>query len=1419
MHEGELAQAFDDIWNKSSTRNWIIGRLGVDSGTPEAIDVAGREGYVVVSMGPQGDQGITIAKDKVGVAKVVFQEVRMRRELGELVIREASAYAGGNGTGGGGSTDLDGLTDVTISSPSSGQSLVYNGSQWVNQSGGAGMVAHDINGIYHTGDLQWDKIDFANSSIDDLADHAHSSLSGVTPNNHHPHVHPIVGGDALGVAAHTVVGSKFDVVGLTANNVLGLLVPSSDPGGTEKLLKTSPDGSLALDSTLFAINAAINEVSIDTTLFVADADTRKVSIDTLLFVADGVNDRVTIASTLMDANASLQSVAFDSDLLVINAAQDKVSIKGSFFVADPGAQLITIDTNLLYIDTANNRIGINTMPDNPGFGAATLSIIAANDADHTQRIKQKVGQTGRMWRLESHETVDPHELIVIDSVGNMQSGYPGFVSGLTGWQISPQGNAEFNNIWARGELHATVFVKDEVHATGGTLLVATAATVYEDAQIDSAAAQRDDLMVESTAAAFPGAGSLPLQIETTSASFEGTALEVEAVGNVILINDPPSGPGLYFTPGEIIRVKTEVATGVTDFWFVVQNATLVAADEEAGIKGHNRLSVTHKSGGGPTQSGLIPKGAALVSYGHPGDGRILLTSDWQTNKGTNGVGDDSYAPYIDVFNIGDAPWTGDAGQIIPRMRMGQLKGVGLPGVSGMSQWGMIAGSDLTDANSGYLIASNLGIRMYKVPLTFNNGSSDTGLWDADGNIRIGKNIAQNTTTGFRVITKSNQPDEEGNVIIGNEATGHFLRWQQTQGILTVSGSLTIQDAGTTVTKTYVDAQDQSYDLLAQSYGGNAFTSSKGYVNDRRLVKVEGTWTSGTNLISWTTVALHFANSAGSPRSVTNGNTGTLSVRMYLYVDLAQAGTLTMFGRTTQVVNDPNYVLIAVCDPGANGTLKASVTVVGGSTYISGGNIVTQSIVTNSIAALAINAGHIQGGQILVSHLDPSTTDYIINGDTGTQNNAQNYGNRRRLVSVGRTDGAQGWGFGFDNNFVSWTSLIVRFADGSQQSIANGSTNISGASPFTYLYVNVVSQGTTGPLTLSSTTSITALGPDHVVVAVVEPAIATSLGGSGWPTFQAVAGATFISGDSIITGSIVAQTIAAGAIATGHLQADAVKAGTIDALAVDTRELAAGAVTAEKISVASLSAVDTNTGSLAVTGSLTMGTAGKIFSTGKDSYAADSGVAGFFLGYEGGYKFYIGDNNAYLRWTGTDLQLRTKYPITFKADGNDDIFYFEEKSPGNHTAILSFEWITADNRGQMSTSVGFKSNYRLEAPSIMLTDAFGGSSHEVIIFNFTGSPASRRAMVFNSGTQLLSYTGDFATSQSLFCENLFANGGFVRVADQSTFLGATTIAGTIGDIRWGWHNPSQTWCLFVYMGGGSDGSASNPGWYRVGMTRL
>lgn len=358
------------------------------------------------------------------------------------------------------------------------------------------------------------------------------------------------------------------------------------------------------------------------------------------------------------------------------------------------------------------RIGVNATPT-----GASLDVQAQVASHHAQRIRQIANQTGRLWRIE--DTAE-NELIVLDSAGNLQSGQPGFTSGLTGWRISPQGNAEFNNGWFRGELHASTFVMDEFHATGGTLFVATAGTLRNSA--DSGAGRVDTLAIRTTSSAHGGS-----TLEYRSAvSLASATKEVRYNIFTLDINDPPSGAAILFPEGSIVRVKTWNGTGVFDIW-----ARINAVDRIDGV--FYRYYSEKVSGTNTT----IPAGAAIVSYGENGDGRILLTSDLQN------------APYIDIFTRGgEEPWTGNAGEILPHVRLGRLDGVGVSGVSGVEQYGLIAGSDLSDVDSPYLVASNLQLLMHRVDAEWNDGTNTTGRITAGGDVKFGTNIELAGETGF-----------------------------------------------------------------------------------------------------------------------------------------------------------------------------------------------------------------------------------------------------------------------------------------------------------------------------------------------------------------------------------------------------------------------------------------------------------------------------------------------------------------------------------------------------------------------------------------------------------------------------------------------------------------------------------------------
>lgn len=325
----------------------------------------------------------------------------------------------------------------------------------------------------------------------------------------------------------------------------------------------------------------------------------------------------------------------------------------------------------LQSDSANFAVGINVTPD----GAAALDIRAGAISDHSQRIKQIAGQTGRLWRVEN---TAGQELIVLDSVGNLQSGNPGFVSGLTGWQVTPVGNVEFNNGRFRGELHATVFVFDEVNVRNGTDLITPAGGALELNATLSATGVEAIRNVRTLA--FVDQDFLDYRTDSLTGS--GVGITARSIENILSIKNPDTGHYKLFRPGETLRSKVWTGTSITDIWMLVNSAM------DMGTYWAYFVQVV---------SGTLPvtltAGAAVADYGLPGDGAIRLSAD------------DPYGPLIDVFTRGVSPWNG--ADIYPHVRMGRLDGVGVPGLSGILQWGIAGGANLADANSPYFVLSNL----------------------------------------------------------------------------------------------------------------------------------------------------------------------------------------------------------------------------------------------------------------------------------------------------------------------------------------------------------------------------------------------------------------------------------------------------------------------------------------------------------------------------------------------------------------------------------------------------------------------------------------------------------------------------------------------------------------------------------------
>jgi len=142
--------------------------------------------------------------------------------------------------GGSGSSTLSGLSDVTISSPSSGQALVYNGSTWANNTvSGSGGTVYD-SATYSLKSVGSLHTDLGNFSTDLVSYYdgtyygpkgEHSTTIGGSYNTVTSYSSTVLGGvnntvtgaysTALGGSANTVSGDCSTTVGGTFNYVSG----------------------------------------------------------------------------------------------------------------------------------------------------------------------------------------------------------------------------------------------------------------------------------------------------------------------------------------------------------------------------------------------------------------------------------------------------------------------------------------------------------------------------------------------------------------------------------------------------------------------------------------------------------------------------------------------------------------------------------------------------------------------------------------------------------------------------------------------------------------------------------------------------------------------------------------------------------------------------------------------------------------------------------------------------------------------------------------------------------------------------------------------------------------------------------------------------------------------------------------------
>jgi hypothetical protein len=248
----------------------------------------------------------------------------------------------------------------------------------------------------------------------------------------------------------------------------------------------------------------------------------------------------------------------------------------------------------------------------------------------------------------------------------------------------------------------------------------------------------------------------------------------------------------------------------------------------------------------------------------------------------------------------------------------------------------------------------------------------------------------------------------------------------------------------------------------------------------------------------------FTASDGTSYSIGAGNTGTMSAKNYIYLDIAISTTAYQKTTTATTAVGDGKVLIAIAQ---NNTTEAVFQVLNNnSSNIDASNIVTGSLTANEIAAGAITSDKISAGAVTASKI----TSYNFQLSAGSfANNSPGSGK------------------------IAWTGCKVVY-NGTEHSITNGNCDTTDK----HIYWQLAS-----PTVFAVSATLPALGNDDFLVA---------FNNSG--TASMVWNSTVINGNRITAGSVVASNLAAGTITANEIAANAITAD----------EIAAGAVTAVKL---------------------------------------------------------------------------------------------------------------------------------------------------------------------------------------------------------------------------------------------------------------
>lgn len=153
-------------------------------------------------------------------------------------------------------------------------------------------------------------------------------------------------------------------------------------------------------------------------------------------------------------------------------------LQGRQVLADQNAFVgnnLTVGESLLVTARDRQAVYVNKQANILHSGA-----LHVHTSGSSQRGVVVQGSAGQIEAAPLLSVVDAagDDLFVVRADGQLESGGDAaVVGGQIGWRITREGDAEFRNISARGEMHTSIFSANEIHATGGTLAVMGASVV------------------------------------------------------------------------------------------------------------------------------------------------------------------------------------------------------------------------------------------------------------------------------------------------------------------------------------------------------------------------------------------------------------------------------------------------------------------------------------------------------------------------------------------------------------------------------------------------------------------------------------------------------------------------------------------------------------------------------------------------------------------------------------------------------------------------------------------------------------------------------------------------------------------------------------------------------------------------------